>query len=67
MPLIKIVACYQGNHKEFSSKKACSSHLQKCFFFLKPKDNFLLKAFLQHKEKEPNKNILNSRLNMPHF
>jgi hypothetical protein len=64
---IKNVTCYQDNQEEFSSQKASFSLLQKHLFFIKLKDNFLLNAFLQHKEQEPDKiySILN--YNMPNF
>jgi hypothetical protein len=65
MSIIKIVACFWGSQKEFSFEKSLLFTFVKT---LKPKDNFLLKAFLQHKEQEPNKNILNSQhYNMPFF
>jgi hypothetical protein len=59
MPNIKIVAYYRANQKYFFSKKAYSTLLQRHLLFIKSKDNFLLKTFIQHREQEHDKSILN--------
>jgi hypothetical protein len=57
MSHIKIVACYLGNQKEFSSEKA-SIENEKTIFCSK---------FFYNIEQERNKNIFNFNCNMPQF
>jgi hypothetical protein len=59
--LLKRCHIIETTKKIFFSQKASFSLLQR-YFFRKLKDNFLLKAVLQHGEQEPDKNILNSQL-----
>ena len=52
--------CHTKKKKKI--QKAYSALLYKRFFFKKSKDSFWFKTFLQHKEQEPDENILNFQL-----